>query len=109
MLFCISAEYTPAALTALRENPSNRAEAMANLCQAAGGKLIAMYGIIGNGPGGLAIIDVEPQTAAAITSLITSGGAVHNVQVRRLYTMDEITGIRQKAKELSAHYKLPGQ
>jgi hypothetical protein len=71
--------------------------------------LVSMYGIIGDGPGALAIIDVEPQAAAAICSLVTSGGAVQNVQLQRLYTMDEITGLRQKAKELSAHYKPPGQ
>ena len=51
MLFCITANYTPQALTAMREKPSNRSEAFGALITAAGGKLVAMYGTIAEGPG----------------------------------------------------------
>ena len=45
MLFCITADYTPQALNAMRENPTtNRREAADQLLEAAGGKVIAMYG-----------------------------------------------------------------
>jgi uncharacterized protein with GYD domain len=45
MLFCLTANYTPKALEAMRDNPNtNRREAVVQLVVAAGGKLVAMYG-----------------------------------------------------------------
>ena len=110
MLFCITADYTPTALTAMREKqPANRAEAMATLCEAAGGKLVAFYGTIANGPGAMAIIEVDPGVAPSIAGVIIASGAVTNVQMKRLFTMDETKGFREKAKELSRAYRPPGQ
>jgi uncharacterized protein with GYD domain len=41
MLFCLTADYTPAALNAMRENPNtNRQAAVEQLLSAAGGKLV---------------------------------------------------------------------
>jgi uncharacterized protein with GYD domain len=41
MLFCITADYTPQALNAMRENPTtNRREAVERLLEAAGGKVM---------------------------------------------------------------------
>ena len=103
MLFCLTAEYTPQALNAMRENPNtNRREAVTQLVEAAGGKLIEMYGIIGNGPGAMVIFDVpDPAMAPAICGVAVSSGSVQNVQMKRLFTMDEIKGIRQNASENS--------
>jgi uncharacterized protein with GYD domain len=48
MLFCISANYTPKALEAMGKNPNaNRREAVEKLVNAAGAKLVAMYGTSG--------------------------------------------------------------
>ena len=50
MLFCITANYTPKALDAMGKNPNtNRREAVEKLVNAAGGKLVAMYGSRCNG------------------------------------------------------------
>jgi len=47
MHFCLTANYTPKALNAMRENPNtNRREAVEKLVTAAGGKLVAMYATI---------------------------------------------------------------
>ena len=68
MLFCITANFTPKALNAIRQNPkSNQRDSVEQLVKAAGGKLVAMYGTMTEGPGALAIIDVDPISAAAIT------------------------------------------
>jgi uncharacterized protein with GYD domain len=54
VLFCLTAEYTPQALTAMRENPTtNRGEAVRQLLEAAGGKLVSFYGRVNNGPGAI--------------------------------------------------------
>jgi uncharacterized protein with GYD domain len=109
MLFCITANYTPQALTAMREKPSSRVEAIEQLLAAAGGKLVSMYGTIAEGPGVLAIIDVDPAVAPSIVGVVTSAGTIHNVRLQRLLSQDELVGVRQKAWELRGSYKAPGQ
>ena len=111
MLFCLTADYTPQALNAMRENPNtNRQAAVEQLLSAAGGKLVAMYGRATNGPGVMVIFDVtDPAMAPAISGVAVSAGAIHHVELTRLFTMEEITDIRQKAKQLYAAYKPPGK
>jgi len=77
MLFCITANYTPSALNAMRENPkTDRKQAIEQLLKAAGGKLVGFYGTLTDGPGVLTIIDVDPESAGAITGTVVSSGAV---------------------------------
>jgi uncharacterized protein with GYD domain len=110
MLFCITANYTAKALNAMRENPgTNRQEAVEQLVKAAGGKLVAMYFTLSEGPGAMAIIDVDPIAGAAITGTIASSEAVQNVKMMRLWTQDEVTAVRQKRAQLHKSYKPPGQ
>ena len=69
-----------------------------------------MYGISGNGPGAMVIFDVpDPAMAPAVSGVAVSSGSVQNVQLRRLFTMDEISDIRQKARQIRGAYKPPGQ
>ena len=111
MLFCITADYTSQAINAMRGNPNtNRQAAVEQLLSAAGGKLVAMYGKTSNGPGVMVIFDVsDPAMAPAICGTAVASGAVQNVQMIRLFTMDEIHGIRQKAARLRGAYTPPGQ
>jgi uncharacterized protein with GYD domain len=110
MLFCLTADYTPQALAAGRENPTNRKEAVSNLLEAAGGKLIDFYHTGATGPGALVIFDVpDPQMAPAMMSVATSSGSIRNVKLTRLYTVEEVTEIRQKANKIRPAYKAMGQ
>jgi uncharacterized protein with GYD domain len=109
MLFCLTATYTPKALEAMGKNPSNRREAVEKLLTAAGGKLVAMYGTIAEGPGAMAIFDIDPAAAPAVVGVIASSDAVHNVKMQRLFSGEEIAAIRQKRTQLQASYKPPGQ
>ena len=111
MLFCLTAEYTSQALNAMRENPNtDRREAVNKLLEAAGGKVINMYGVSANGPGVMVIFDVpDPAMAPAISGVAVSSGSVQNVKLTRLFTMDEIKGIRQNAAKIRGAYKPPGQ
>lgn len=110
MLFYLTAEYTPQALNAMRENPNtNRQAAVEKLLAAAGGKLVSMYGKATNGPGVMIIFDVaDPDMSAAMTGVAVSAGSLQNVHLTRLYTMEEIAGIRQKAKQIRGAYVPPG-
>jgi uncharacterized protein with GYD domain len=111
MLFSFTAEYTPQALNAMRENPNtDRRAAVEQLVQAAGGKLVAMYGRAANGPGALVIFDVpDPAMAPAMCGVAVSAGSIQNVELTRLFTMEEITDIRQKARRIHGAYKPPGE
>ena len=111
MLFCLTADYTPQALNAMRENPNtDRRAAVEQLLEAAGGKLIAMYGKAADGPGAMVIFDVpDPAMAPAMCGVAVSSGPIQNVELTRLFTMEEITDIRQKSRQIHGAYKPPGQ
>ena len=110
MLFCLTANYTPKALGAMAKDPNtNRREAVEKLLAAAGGKLVAMYGTIAEGPGAMAIFDIEPAAAPAVVGVIASSDAVHNVKMQRLFSGDAVRAVRQKRAQLQASYTPPGQ
>jgi uncharacterized protein with GYD domain len=112
MLFSLTADYTPAALRAMRENPDagNRQDAVTKLVEAAGGKLMAMYFRIHDGPGAQAIFDLpDPSMVASIASIIVQSERVQNVKVDRLYTQEEVMAVRQKSRQLYSAYRPAGQ
>jgi uncharacterized protein with GYD domain len=110
MHFCMTGQYTPKSLNAIMENPkTNRYEAAKNLIEAAGGKLISMYSTASEGPGVLVIFDVpDPSAAPAISGTVVAAGAIHNVNLIRLWTQDEIAKVRQTATQLRGKYSTPG-
>jgi uncharacterized protein with GYD domain len=111
MHFCFSGQYTPQALNSIMENPAtNRFEAAKKLIEAAGGRLISMYSTPADGPGVLAIFDVEePNAAAAISGVVVASGAIQNVKLTRLLTQEEVIQVRQTAAKLRGSYKPPGK
>ena len=109
MLFCITANYTPKAMEAMAKSPNtNRRVEFEKLVTAAGGKVGGMYGTMTEGPGAIAIFDAEPGVAPAVGAVVASSDGVHNFQMKRLYTMEEVIGIRQKRIQLQSSYKPPG-
>lgn len=110
MLFCMSVNYTAKGLEAMAGNPgSSRRDAVQKLIDAAGGHLVAMYATIAEGPGAMAIFDVDPAVAPAITAAVAASDAVHNIKVQRLFTTDEMMAVRSKRIELQAAYAPPGR
>jgi hypothetical protein len=51
----------------------------------------------------------DPAMAPAVTGAAVSAGTVQNVQLTRLFAMEEIAGIRQKAGHIRGAYMPPGQ
>jgi hypothetical protein len=47
--------------------------------------------------------------APPIAGVIQSSGAVENLQLMRLATMEEVTTFRQNAAKIRGAYKAPGQ
>ena len=111
MLFCIMANYTPQALNGLMDNPNtSRLEAAKQLVEAGGGKVVAMYSTVADGPGAMLIFDVpDPITAPSISGVIAASGAVQNIRLMRLLSQDEVVNVRKKAAQLRGSYKAAGK
>ncbi len=111
MLFCITANYTPQALNALMDDPNaSRFEAVKKLVEAAGGKVIAMYSTVADGPGAMLIFEVpDPTSAPSISGVITASGAVKDIRLMRLLSQDEVVSVRKKAADIRGSYKAAGQ
>ena len=110
MLYFISANYTPKAMQAMAKKPdTNRRDALEKLVKAAGGKVVAMYGTMVDGPGAMAIVDVDPGVGAAVAAVIASSDGISNVKTQRLFSMDEVIGIRKKRIQLQKSYSPPGE
>ena len=111
MHFCLTGQYTPQALSGMMENPStNRSEEAKKVIEAAGGKLVSFFAVPADGPGVLVVFDVpDPNSAAAISGLVVATNTLHNVQLKRLLTQDEVVQVRQKAGQLRGVYKPPSK
>lgn len=110
MLFCITTNYTPKALEAMGKNQNtNRREAAEKLVTAAGGKLIAMYGTIMDGPGAMVIFEADPAVAPALAAVAASTDTLTNVKFQRLFSDEEVRAVRQKRIELEKSFMAPGQ
>jgi hypothetical protein len=58
----------------------------------------------------MVIFDVtDPAMAPAIGGVAVSAGTIQNVHMTRLFTMEEIKGIRENARQIRGAYKPPGQ
>lgn len=105
MLFCLTANYTPKALDAMRENPNvDRRAAFDKLVGAAGGRVVGFYFTTAEGPGAMALFDCDPVAAAAITGTIASTDAVKDVKMTRLWSNEDVLAIRKKRAELHGAY-----
>jgi uncharacterized protein with GYD domain len=110
MLYCISANYTAKAMEEMAKKPNaSRKEAVEKLVKAAGGKVVAMYGTIHDGPGAMVIVDVDRIVAPAIAAVVATSDRVHNVKAHCIYTMEEVIAIRKKRIELQGSYSPPGK
>jgi uncharacterized protein with GYD domain len=111
MHFCLTGQYSPQALNSIMDNPTvSRYEAAKQSIEAAGGKLISMYSTAANGPGILVIFDMpDPNAAPALSGVVVASGALQNVELKRLWTPEEITPVRQMAAKLRSAYKPPGK
>ena len=51
----------------------------------------------------------DPAMAPAITGVAVSAGTIQNVQMTRLFSMEEVAGLRAKARQIRDAYKPPGK
>ena len=101
----IQAAYTPDAWGGLARNPQDRAEALRPVIEALGGRLISFYASTGEFDA-LVITEMPDNVAAAASSIAASaGGAVNNLKVTPLMTIEEGMEAMRRAGE--AGYRPP--
>jgi uncharacterized protein with GYD domain len=100
--------YSPEAWTLMADNPSDRAAAVRQVCEDAGGQLDIFYWSFG--PDDWVFICDLPDdvTAAAVSVAISSSGRLRNVRTQRLITTQEAQSLLAKGKALAGGYQRPG-
>ena len=68
-----------------------------------------MYGTIAEGPGAMAIFDIDPTVAPAVVGVAASSDGLQNVKMQRLFSGEEVSAVRQKRAQLHGSFKAPGQ
>jgi uncharacterized protein with GYD domain len=109
MLFMMSAEWSVAAMNALIKNPADRSQAAKQATEAAGGRMIAWYGMGGGDRQGMAVIIDVPDgtTVQAIYNASRASGALESIRVQRLYTSEEMVESFRKAQAVQKAYQPP--
>lgn len=93
-------------IKAMMDRPSDRAAAVAKLCEAAGGHMEAYYFMFG-GWDGFVIAEVPDSKAAAAMSLaVSSSGAFAQIETHELVEPGDLQGIL--ARSASLEYTPPG-
>jgi uncharacterized protein with GYD domain len=101
--YMIQASYTPDAWGGMARNPQDRAEAIRPVIEALGGRLISFYASTGEYDA-LVITEMPDNVAAAASSIAASaGGAVHDVKVTPLMTIEEGMEAMRRAGEAGYH------
>ena len=108
-IYCIKIKYTKEAIKGMMEEGIDRADAMRNLSEALGGKLISFYGMVGQHYHVMAITEV-PEYANLSAGIVTAlmSGTMDEYKVIPLYESSNIEKVSAMYKEVRAGYKKPG-
>ncbi|WP_424979923.1 GYD domain-containing protein [Leisingera sp. S232] len=106
--FTVTGHYTPSAMKAMIENPSNPEAAARGLAEAAGGTLESVY--LTTGDQDFAIKVMIDDISGLLAGLLATGasGTVCNLRTMRAVTSDAFTEIQKKAGGIAAAYRTPG-
>lgn len=107
-LYMFMASYTPEAAKTIMETDTNREEAARTAIEAAGGKLLGFYGLVGQEHHVALICDV-PGVGEYIGIVVatTLGGAISNYKTIPMYDMNELNTARATYPKVKSAYKPP--
>lgn len=101
-------KYTPNAIKAIVEGDTDREEVARKVCEAAGGKLIGFYGLIGQEHHVAMIADMPSVSEYIGTVLVaTMGGAIESFKTIPMYSNDEMHKARDTYKKVKGSYAPP--
>ncbi len=104
--FAVFFTFTGATVKRMMDKPSDRAAIVSKLCEDAGGRMEAYYGMFGAWDG-FVIADVPDSSAAAAISLaVSSSGAFGRIETHELLEASQLNESLAKAAHLT--YAPPG-
>jgi len=107
-LYMFMGKYTPAAVKAIAEGDDDREEAVRKTCEAAGGKMIGFYGLIGQEYHVALIADMPGVSEYIGTVLVaTMGGAIESFKTIPMYSNAEMHKARDVYKQVKGAYAPP--
>jgi uncharacterized protein with GYD domain len=106
--FIVTGNYTPSAMKAMVESPSDREAAARAIVEAAGGKLESFYLTTGDNDFSIKVTIDDAADLIAGLLATAAGGAVSNLKTIRAFTSEEFTAMQKKAGDLAKSYKAPG-
>ena len=107
-LYMLMAKYTPEAIKTIVEGDTDRAAASQAVCEAAGGKMLGFYGLIGQ-EYHVAIIAEMPGVSEYMGTLLTAtmGGAIEDFKTIPMYSVEEHFNARDIYQKIKASYAPP--
>ena len=107
-LYMFMASYTPEAGKTIMETDTNREEAARKAIEAAGGKLLGFYGLVGQ-EFHVALICEVPSVGdyIGIVTATTLGGAISKFKSIPMYNMDDMNVARSAYAKVKSAYKPP--
>lgn len=107
-LFITHASYSTSGIKGLIARPEDRATALQQIAQKAGGRVVALYMTTGENDAMLITEFDEPEQAVAMNMAIAASGAVARQKTERAWTSTEFVEVARKAAELTDVYTPPG-
>src|SRR4028118_1112130 len=106
--FVVFFSYTPEAWSRMIDQPGDRTAAVRAAAEAAGGRLEALYWMLG-GHDGLVVFEApDAETAAAVSVSSFSSGALEHLETHQLLDQDQLLTILGQAREVRGAYRPPG-
>ena len=107
-LYMYMARYTPEAVKAIAEGAPNREEAARGAVEAAGGKMLGFYGLIGQENHVALICDVPgPGEMVGLVMATALGGAIASWKTIPMYTTADMETAIATCKKVQGVYKPP--
>lgn len=107
-LYMFMLRYTPAAISSIVEGDTDREAVARKVCEAAGGKLIGFYGLLGQ-EYHVAMITEMPSVSEYVGTVLvaTMGGAIESFKTVPMYSSDEMHKARDVYKNVKGSYEPP--
>jgi uncharacterized protein with GYD domain len=101
--------YTADAVAGMEQHPSDRADAVTKLLEAAGGRLKSFHWMLGPYDGMLTAEVPDARAMASIALAVVGSHALKTFETYELIPHGDIAGIEQKAREVARGYQSPIQ
>jgi uncharacterized protein with GYD domain len=100
--------YAKGAWRGMVEQPEDREDAARKVIDAAGGRLLAFYWMIGDHDGFTIFEAPDAVAAGAVSAAVLASGRISDARTVRLLDKDEVRRSLEAAKPIAAAYEPPG-